>query len=233
MSVSSATLRKLMDAGLTGEALIAVVESIEADQQGPKRSAAAERQARYRSRKASQNVTSDVTRDVTGGDTKKEKNQKKKTTPLGYTPKGDISSSPQGGTKKRACRIPDDWEPDRGYAAEKGLSSQQIDIEAEKFRNYWKSVSGQRATKVDWSATWRNWVLSAIQRQPQGHSPPQKPRTSSDAMLDALRNFTNEPDSQNDPYDGRTIEGTVSRKADAEGNRDYSGTDFHSISDFG
>jgi hypothetical protein len=186
MSVSAATLRKLIDAGLSGDALIDVVESIEADHEAPQRSASAERQARYRARKNNQNVTSDVTRDVTDGDAKKEKNQKKKTTPLGYTPKGDISSSPQGGIKKRACRIPPDWNPDRDYAEAKGLSSQQIDTEAEKFRNYWQSASGQRATKTDWPATWRNWVLNAVDRQPRGHSPPNRAAEREQATNDSF-----------------------------------------------
>jgi hypothetical protein len=52
-------MRELMAAGLTGEALLAAMERIEAAQ-APVRSKAAERQARYRDRnKASQNVTRD------------------------------------------------------------------------------------------------------------------------------------------------------------------------------
>lgn len=29
---------------------------------------------------------------------------------------------------------------------------------ADKFRDYWTAKSGKDATKVDWAATWRNWV---------------------------------------------------------------------------
>jgi len=29
-----------------------------------------------------------------------------------------------------------------------------------QFRDYWISVSGQKGTKLDWFATWRNWVRS-------------------------------------------------------------------------
>ena len=70
MSVSARSLRLLMEAGLSGEALLAIVESLEEDCR-PARSLSAERQARYRARKASEvdgvtnNVTSDVTRGVT------------------------------------------------------------------------------------------------------------------------------------------------------------------------
>src|SRR5690606_34781373 len=66
MTISASTLRLLLQAGLEGEALIEVVESMEKDHGSDKpRSSAAIRQERYRQKKASQNVTSDVTSDVT------------------------------------------------------------------------------------------------------------------------------------------------------------------------
>lgn len=64
MPVSATTLRKLMAAGLSGDDLLDIVESIDADNSNAARSKAAERQARYRARRA-QTVTSDVTNDVT------------------------------------------------------------------------------------------------------------------------------------------------------------------------
>ena len=35
-----------------------------------------------------------------------------------------------------------------------------IDLRAEhrKFIDYWISEPGQRGTKLDWNATWRNWI---------------------------------------------------------------------------
>lgn len=67
MPVSSETLRMLMDAGLSGDALLEVVASIDADHaaRSKVRTAGAIRQERYRQRKASQTVTGDVTNDVT------------------------------------------------------------------------------------------------------------------------------------------------------------------------
>lgn len=66
--ISADTLQKLIAAGLTGDALVDVVRSIEADAEAakPARSTGAERTARYRRRKAerdAQSVTSDVTCD--------------------------------------------------------------------------------------------------------------------------------------------------------------------------
>ena len=63
MSVSAKTIRLLIEAGVSGEALVAIVESLEADLQ-PKRTANAERQARYRARKA-ESVTESVINNAT------------------------------------------------------------------------------------------------------------------------------------------------------------------------
>lgn len=39
--------------------------------------------------------------------------------------------------------------------------------ETEKFRNHFSSAPGQKGVKLDWVATWRNWMLTAAER---GHS---------------------------------------------------------------
>ena len=54
---------------------------------------------------------------------------------------------------KRATRLPDTWHP----RAEDGLDN----LELAKFRDYWKAVPGQKGTKLDWDATWRNWLRTA------------------------------------------------------------------------
>ena len=36
--------------------------------------------------------------------------------------------------------------------------------ETEKFVNYWTAKTGAQATKLDWPATWRNWMLGAAER---------------------------------------------------------------------
>jgi len=54
---------------------------------------------------------------------------------------------------KRATRLPDTWHP----RAEDGLDN----LELAKFRDYWKAVPGQKGVKLDWDATWRNWLRTA------------------------------------------------------------------------
>lgn len=70
--------------------------------------------------------------------------------------------------KRRATRLDPEWSPDGddvGYALSKGLSSDRTRTEAEKFRNYWTAKGGKDAAKLNWSATWQNWILNVIERE--------------------------------------------------------------------
>ena len=66
-------------------------------------------------------------------------------------------------TKKRATRIAADWMPDQPVIEAMKAERPDVDLEAEhrKFIDYWLGKSGQAATKVDWNATWRNWIRNA------------------------------------------------------------------------
>ncbi|PIT68585.1 DUF1376 domain-containing protein [Bartonella tribocorum] len=61
----------------------------------------------------------------------------------------------------RGCRLPDDFEPDYDFAIEEGLPPERVKVEIAKFRDYWTAKSGKDATKIDWQATWRNWVRNS------------------------------------------------------------------------
>ncbi|WP_375630231.1 YdaU family protein [Bartonella sp. AP150HLJHH] len=63
----------------------------------------------------------------------------------------------------RGCRLPDDFEPDYDFAIAEGLPPERVKVEIAKFRDYWRSKAGANATKIDWQATWRNWVRRAIE----------------------------------------------------------------------
>lgn len=71
---------------------------------------------------------------------------------------------PNGSSKNRGSRLPDDWVPDREFAEREGLAAHQIDREADKFRDYWRSQPGQKGVKRDWAATWKNWVRNTVDR---------------------------------------------------------------------
>ena len=67
----------------------------------------------------------------------------------------------------RGSRLSIHFEPDFDFAKEQGI--QDCKTEFEKFKDYWMAQGGQRATKLDWQATWRNWCRSA--KKPQQTAP--------------------------------------------------------------
>lgn len=74
---------------------------------------------------------------------------------------------------KRGTRLKDDWEPsqaDLHHAFKKGLSDDTTREQAERFRDYWISKAGAGGVKLDWPATWRNWIGSYCERQAKGGS---------------------------------------------------------------
>jgi biotin operon repressor len=69
----------------------------------------------------------------------------------------------------RGSRIPSNWTPtpqDYAFAASEGLTREEINREADKFRDYWTAASGRNACKLDWQATWRNWIRSDLRKRP-------------------------------------------------------------------
>jgi hypothetical protein len=78
----------------------------------------------------------------------------------------------------RGTRLSPDWQPtdDDLDFARKILGYQQARIEADKFRDYWCSRAGAGALKVDWSATWRNWVRKSAEQRGLSPELPQPKR---------------------------------------------------------
>ena len=78
---------------------------------------------------------------------------------------------------KRGSRIPDNWEPsveERVFASSLGFSSDEINVMASEFRDYWKAQPGHRGCKLDWGATWRNWARRDARKR--GLTPPKDPQ---------------------------------------------------------
>jgi Helix-turn-helix domain len=73
------------------------------------------------------------------------------------------------GSAPRATRLDPDWMPSPELIAQMRSECPAIDVKAEhlKFVDYWISKSGRDATKLDWPATWRNWIRNA--RPTNGH----------------------------------------------------------------
>lgn len=65
--------------------------------------------------------------------------------------------------RKRACRLPDEWMPDDQVRQTMITELPDLDFKAEhaKFTDHWHAKAGKDATKLDWNATWRNWMRRA------------------------------------------------------------------------
>jgi uncharacterized protein YdaU (DUF1376 family) len=63
----------------------------------------------------------------------------------------------------RGTRLPADWrltteQIEWAIGAQPTWDAEHALKVAESFRDHWRSVAGQRGVKLDWDATWRNWV---------------------------------------------------------------------------
>ena len=82
--------------------------------------------------------------------------------------------TPQAATpRKTASRLPDDWKPNQTHwdAAKEinpNLTDEWFKLVAHKFKDYWIAKSGKDATKVDWLATWRNWLRREVENAKTG-----------------------------------------------------------------
>ena len=78
--------------------------------------------------------------------------------------KEEANASSQKNGSKKGSRIGKDWtlsKPLGEWAMEQGLTESQVRQEAEKFHDYWRGKAGAAGVKLDWQATWRNWVRKA------------------------------------------------------------------------
>lgn len=74
---------------------------------------------------------------------------------------GQAEPKPDG--RKRGTRLPDNWALSPELAAwakaeRPELDERMVQAMADSFRDFWISKTGKDATKLNWDATWRNWV---------------------------------------------------------------------------
>jgi hypothetical protein len=168
-------LRAMAAAGAGQDAILAAVEAAQAmeeEKRASKREKAKLRKQaqRDRERHASSRDVTLVTRD--NGDvtvTACDKKERSPTPPKEKTTPYEVSNetSPGVGPAKRrvGARIADDWQPsDDGiaFAEGRGLRGQDLRDEIAKFKNHFGSKTGKDAVKLDWQATWRNWILNWV-----------------------------------------------------------------------
>jgi len=75
------------------------------------------------------------------------------------------------GMRSRGSRLPPDWQPCEDLKAWTAKERPDLDLERtiEKFRDYWTAKPGKAGMKLDWMATFRNWVRE--ERRGNGSGP--------------------------------------------------------------
>jgi len=159
------TIKAMLAAGCTAEQLASVVEAYELEQQEAIKARRAKRAAQKREERSRRNVSHDVA--ATESD-----NPSPSSPPLnGFPPNPHsrniippfpiIPSSSPSPRSLRGSRLADSWKPssdDLEFAKGLGVDGQ---LEADRFRDYWIGVAGDKGVKLNWSSTWRNWCRRA------------------------------------------------------------------------
>ena len=99
----------------------------------------------------------------------------------------------QPSQSKKGTRLPENWVLPRAWgewALAEGWAAPVIRAEAEKFRDHWISTTGRNAAKLDWQATWRNWMRNS--KAPRGQQGGQHGRQ--DALANWVDAFVNGAD---------------------------------------
>jgi hypothetical protein len=73
----------------------------------------------------------------------------------------------------RGTRVPDPFEitPEMAEWARQHVPSLDYQAVTEKFVDYWRAVPGAKGVKLDWTATWRNWLRTDSERHQTRRSP--------------------------------------------------------------
>jgi hypothetical protein len=77
--------------------------------------------------------------------------------PESRNPRSDSPLAARAARLKEDWALPDDWRDD----ALQLRPDVDPDFESKRFRDYWIGKPGRDGLKLDWRATWRNWVRNA------------------------------------------------------------------------
>lgn len=87
---------------------------------------------------------------------------------------------------RRGSRLSADWflPIEWGeWAVSEGLGHEAIRGEADKFKDYWTARAGPQGVKLDWQATWRNWIRKFIADNQKGKANGKTDRRQFDAAI--------------------------------------------------
>ena len=88
------------------------------------------------------------------------------------TPAHPIPSQPiqENAPRKRGTRIPENFAIDddmRKWLADSNLTHLDAQAITVEFVDYWVGVAGVKGVKLDWVATWRNWIRRKAEESPR------------------------------------------------------------------
>ena len=77
----------------------------------------------------------------------------------------DTDSDKKQNKRKLGSRLAQDWVLLKSWGEWAQQERPELDVRkvADQFKDYWIAQPGQKGTKLDWEATWRNWVRSQNQ----------------------------------------------------------------------
>lgn len=80
----------------------------------------------------------------------------------------EATQAPATPAKKRGSRITEDWMPQSETVQKLKAEFPHIDqkLEHRKFIDHWLAESGAKASKLDWEATYRNWIRRSAEYNP-------------------------------------------------------------------
>lgn len=86
--------------------------------------------------------------------------------PVSKDTEGEASQAPPAPKKSRGSRIPDGWLPSNELIHSMRQECPNVDqqMEHRKFVDYWTAQPGAKGIKLDWNATYRNWIRRANEK---------------------------------------------------------------------
>lgn len=92
------------------------------------------------------------------------------------------ATAPADAVARRGSRIPDPFEISADMVSWARENAPGIDHAAvtDRFVDYWRGISGSKGVKLDWTATWRNWLRRESEQRRTGRPSP------TDAAMDVM-----------------------------------------------
>jgi hypothetical protein len=179
MSVIATALKHMLAAGMPHDVIVAAVAEMEAHNPAEVEAEAKRAKDRERKRVAAEAKRNSV-ESVESVETPPPPPSPIPLDPPSQTHPPIIPQTPSTTETKRARRLADDWVLPASWgrwAVGEGYSEAIIRLQADQFADFWKAKAGKDAAKLDWEATWRNWMRKVPKVGRNFGTPAPKPKS--------------------------------------------------------